>query len=255
MATSSIRNLITASSSCSTNASNHWANSKSDYDIFTALAKRLGLSAAFTEAIRLRLVQAHLRGLRPRQPHHLEGVPEERLLRRPAEKEKLRAPTAYRWFYEGRKKDVPEPHPLPWRVPRSWLEGLQTQSGKLEFVPETLKKFDDPERPAVNRYIPSWEGTHSDRAVVQVSDSAANSTYPLQLSFAWRREGLDHQRHQATPDAGRRLLLPDLPHRSRRRREAGHQVGRSDSPFQRPRRSDLRRRGVKAVAHRGSTHL
>ena len=46
----------------------------------------------------------------------------------PAENPKLRAPTAYRWFYEGRKKDVPEPHPLPADYSQQWLEGLQTQS-------------------------------------------------------------------------------------------------------------------------------
>ena len=31
----------------------------------------------------------------------------------PAEKEKLRAPVSFRWFCEGRKKDVPEAQPLP----------------------------------------------------------------------------------------------------------------------------------------------
>jgi len=38
---------------------------------------------------------------------------------------------------------------------------LQTQSGKIEFIPETLKNFEDPERPPLNRYMPSWEGTQS----------------------------------------------------------------------------------------------
>ena len=51
----------------------------------------------------------------------------------PAEKEELRAPTAYRWFYENRKKDVPEPHPLPSEYAGNFREGLQTQSGKIEF--------------------------------------------------------------------------------------------------------------------------
>ena len=31
----------------------------------------------------------------------------------PSEKEHLRAPVSFRWFWEGRKKDVPEPQPLP----------------------------------------------------------------------------------------------------------------------------------------------
>jgi trimethylamine-N-oxide reductase (cytochrome c) len=38
--------------------------------------------------------------------------------------------------------------------------GLQTPSGKIEFIPETLRRSDpnNPERPVLNRYIPSWEG-------------------------------------------------------------------------------------------------
>ena len=31
----------------------------------------------------------------------------------PAEKEHLRAPVSFRWFWENRKKDVPEAQPLP----------------------------------------------------------------------------------------------------------------------------------------------
>ena len=90
----------------------------------------------------------------------------------PNDKVEERAPTAYRWFYEGRKKDVPEPHPLPGDYTEEFLEGLQTQSGKIEFIPESLKKADDPERPALNRYKPSWEGTRTK----ELTDK-----YPLQL--------------------------------------------------------------------------
>jgi trimethylamine-N-oxide reductase (cytochrome c) len=79
----------------------------------------------------------------------------------PPDEPEARAPTAFRWFNEGRKKDVPEPHPLPGDYGGEYLEGLQTQSGKIEFIPESLKKFDDPERPPLNRYIPSWEGTQT----------------------------------------------------------------------------------------------
>ncbi len=153
--------------------------SKADYDIFTALAKRLGLSAPFTEAnTALDWCKRIFEG-----SDLVDHITWKEFLKKgyfvvPAEKEKLRAPTAYRWFYEGRKKDVPEPHPLPGEYRDQWLEGLQTQSGKLEFVPETLKKFDDPERPAVNRYIPSWEGTQS---------AELRSKYPIQLLTAHTR--------------------------------------------------------------------
>ena len=52
----------------------------------------------------------------------------------------------------------------PIRCHRQFAEefgkGLQTPSGKLEFVPEILKRntADNPDRPPLNRYMPSWEG-------------------------------------------------------------------------------------------------
>jgi trimethylamine-N-oxide reductase (cytochrome c) len=76
----------------------------------------------------------------------------------PAEKEKLRVPVSFRWFLEGRKKDVPEPHPMPSDYSVEFLKGLQTQSGKLEFECNSLKRANDPERPPVVEYVPSWEG-------------------------------------------------------------------------------------------------
>lgn len=79
----------------------------------------------------------------------------------PTEKEKLRTPVSFRWFWEGRKKDVPEPHPLPSDYSVEFLKGLQTQSGKLEFECNSLKRANDPERPPVVHYVPSWEGPQS----------------------------------------------------------------------------------------------
>ena len=72
----------------------------------------------------------------------------------PAEKEKLRAPLSWNWFYEGRKKDVPEPMPLPSDYSEEYLKGLQTQTGKIEFDCESLKRFDplSPDRPSIAKY-------------------------------------------------------------------------------------------------------
>ena len=72
----------------------------------------------------------------------------------------MRPPVSFRWFAEGRKKDVPEPHPLPADYTEEFLRGLQTQSGKIEFDCNSLKRFDpdDPERPTIAKYTPSWEG-------------------------------------------------------------------------------------------------
>ena len=135
--------------------------SKSDYWIFNEICKRLGLSNYFSEGIneidwvkRIYLA-SDLKKV----------ISFKKLLKRgyyvvPAEKEKLRAPVSFRWFWEGRKKDVPEAQPLPSDY-KEYLSGLQTQSGKLEFECNSLKRFKDPERPPIVKYEPSWEGPHS----------------------------------------------------------------------------------------------
>jgi len=83
---------------------------------------------------------------------------------------------ALRWFAEGRKKDTPDWGPVGGGI--SGLpdaEGnLATQSGKIEFEAQSLKRFDpnDTERPPVPKYIPSWEGHHTKELY---------SKYPLHL--------------------------------------------------------------------------
>ena len=74
---------------------------------------------------------------------------------------KLRAPVSFRWFWENRKKDVPEAHPLPSDYSEEFLKGLQTQSGKLEFECNSLKRVNDPERPPIVKYVPAEDGTSS----------------------------------------------------------------------------------------------
>ena len=60
----------------------------------------------------------------------------------PADPEPAREAVANRWYYEGRKKDTPEPYPLPSDYKGDYLEGLQTQSGKYEFIAESLRKIE-----------------------------------------------------------------------------------------------------------------
>jgi trimethylamine-N-oxide reductase (cytochrome c) len=136
--------------------------SKSDFWIFNEICKRLGLANYFSEGVNeidwvKRLFDA-------------SDLPKviswKKFMKRgyyvvPSEKEHLRAPVSFRWFWEGRKKDVPEPHPLPSDYSKEFLKGLQTQSGKLEFECNSLKRAKDPERPPVVEYVPSWEGPQS----------------------------------------------------------------------------------------------
>ncbi|PKO31296.1 MAG: pyrogallol hydroxytransferase large subunit [Betaproteobacteria bacterium HGW-Betaproteobacteria-7] len=149
--------------------------SRSDYDIFTAILERLGLGGVFTEGcseldwVKRVFDSSDL-------PDHVSWAD---FCRKgyfvvPAEKPELRQPVDMRWFAEGRPKDVPEPHPLPSQWADEFGKGLQTPSGKLEFIPEILKRHtkDNPERPALNRYIPSWEGLGTTELV---------GKYPLQM--------------------------------------------------------------------------
>ena len=149
--------------------------SKSDYDIFTAIAMRLGLGSYFTGGMRdidwaKRMFEASDLPTKISWKKFIEKgyfvVPPEHV--------DLRPKTAYRWFADGRKKDLPEAMPLPGDYTEEFLEGLQTQSGKIEFEAQSLKRFkpDDPERPPIPKYIRSWEGP-------SVAELA--SRYPLQL--------------------------------------------------------------------------
>ena len=149
--------------------------SKSDYRIFLELSKRLGLSSYFSEgSTELDWCKRMYEG------SDLPSVISwKKLLKKgyfvvPPPKEELKSPCAYRWFAEGRKKDIPEPFPLPADYTEEYLVGLQTQSGKIEFECSSLKRFDpdDPERPLISKYIPSWEGPRTKELYKK---------YPLQL--------------------------------------------------------------------------
>jgi trimethylamine-N-oxide reductase (cytochrome c) len=149
--------------------------SKSDYQIFTDILERLGLGAMFTEGcseldwckrvfdssdVAGRISWAEF----CRKGYYVV----------PAEQPELRAPVQFRWFAEGRMKDIAEALPLPSQWSGRFGTGLQTPSGRIEFMPETLQRSDpdNPERPVLNRYIPSWEG---------LSDRLRAARFPLQL--------------------------------------------------------------------------
>jgi trimethylamine-N-oxide reductase (cytochrome c) len=92
----------------------------------------------------------------------------------PAEPEKTRVPVSMRAYAEGRNKDTPEPIPLPSQWTEEFGKGLETQSGKIEFVSSSLKRLSpqNPERPPLNRYIPSFESRHT---------KPLADKYPLQM--------------------------------------------------------------------------
>ena len=151
--------------------------SKSDYEIFAGLAKRLGLYDAFTMGGKTELDWV-------KQMFHASDLPNVITWEEFEEKgyyvvpppEGRPATPALRWFAEGRPRDTPDwgPHPADTVRPSD----LQTRSGKIEFVASSIKRFEesgtvDPERPALGpQYLPSWEGHRTTELI---------AAYPLQL--------------------------------------------------------------------------
>lgn len=149
--------------------------SKSDYQIFREILERLGLGTVFTEGCSefdwcKRVYESS------DLPQHIswKKFVEKGYFVVPCEDESVKSPLVMNWFAEGRRKDLPEPHPLPCQYEDQYGYGLQTPSGKLEFVPTILKRMEakHPERPAVNRYMTSWEGPNTK----ELADK-----YPLQM--------------------------------------------------------------------------
>lgn len=149
--------------------------SKSDYEIFSLILQRLGLGAMFTEGCsELDWCKRVFESSDVARHMSWKAFCRKGYFVVPPEKPELAPPVNFRWFAEGRHKDIAEPQPLPSQWADEFGKGLQTPSGKIEFLPETLQRSDpdNPERPVLNRYQPSWEGPRSADLVAR---------YPLQL--------------------------------------------------------------------------
>jgi trimethylamine-N-oxide reductase (cytochrome c) len=155
--------------------------SKSDYQIFLELLSRFGKGALFSEGCseldwcKRQFDSSDL----PRYISWEEFVKKGYYVL-PPEAEELRDPVNMRWYAEDRHKDVPEPHPLPADFGEDMGKGLQTQSGKIEFVSSSILRGDpdNPERPALNRYIPARDG---------LADKERSARYPLLLTSTHSR--------------------------------------------------------------------
>jgi len=148
--------------------------SKSDYEIFFALSKRLGLGAYYSEGMsELDWVKRMFDASDLADRVSWRDFLKKGYYVVPAPEPARRAPVAFRWFYDGRKKDVPEPLPIAAEYRGAFGSGLGTPTGKFEFECETLKAFDaaDEERPPILKYRASSEGAHADAA----------SRFPVQL--------------------------------------------------------------------------
>ena len=149
--------------------------SKSDYQIFLELSKKLGFGMMYSEGsteydwVKRVFDASDLPNVMSWKHFLAKGY-----YVVPAPKEELRPPVSFRAFAEDRLKDTPEIAPMPADYSEQVFKGLQTQSGKIEFVCSSLNRFapDDLERPVMTKYIPSWEGHHT---------ADLCERYPLQL--------------------------------------------------------------------------
>lgn len=149
--------------------------SKSDYQIFLDILSKLGFGAVFSEGCsELDWCKRVYNSSDVAKFCSWDKFVQKGYYILNAPPEHMRDGTYMRWFAEDRHKDVPEPLPLPAQFPEGMGKGLQTQSGKIEFVSSSIQRGDplNPERPALNKYIPSWEGMRS----TELTDK-----YPLQL--------------------------------------------------------------------------
>lgn len=165
--------------------------SKSDFEIYRLILERLGLGAYFTEGT------SELGWCRRMfySSDICDRMSWSKFLKKgyyhvPPFKPEERDPVCWNWYYEGRTQDTPELSPLPSDNSTYWRTGLQTQSGKIEFVSSSLSRYDanDSERPPMSIYQPSWEGPGTEQY----------KKYPFQLmiphnrySFHTQQDGKD----------------------------------------------------------------
>jgi len=131
--------------------------SKSDYQIFTELADRLGFKDKYTEGLdELGWCRRFFEFSDASKYISWEEFYKKGYFVVPMP-ENYKPTPAYRWFYEDRVCDTPDPAPKKTNT-------LHTYTGKIEFVSESLKHFtpDDTERGPMPRYQDSWEGHKSE---------------------------------------------------------------------------------------------
>lgn len=151
--------------------------SKSDYDIFCELAKRLGIYGPYSMGGKTEYDWVKEYFNATDLPKHVswDDFEKKGYFVVPPPQGRKSTP-ALRWFAEDREKDTPDWGPPPWDQIKG--KGLQTMSGKIEFVASSLKRLEetgtaDPERPAMGpQYFDSWEG-HRTKDLYD--------RYPLQL--------------------------------------------------------------------------
>ena len=195
--------------------------SKSDYDIFTALAYKMGFGDEYAEGktqadwVKTMVESSSL-------PKHIpfEEFKEKGYYIVPIPKDYEPTP-ALRWFYEGKPCNTADNNP---KKNTGKAGEVGTFSGKIEFASQSLQQYlpNDDERPPVPHFIPSWEGHTSE----------LSKRYPLQLISPHARFSY-HTHHDAHCE-----WLWDIP---------GHRIVKDGYPYHTTRINtmDAAERGIK----------
>ncbi len=138
--------------------------SKSDYQIFAMFAEKLGFGPIFTEGKdELAWIEQYYNATDMPNAMTFEEFKKKGYYIVPVNPN-LKKTVALRWFAEDRVRDTPDwgPHPAN----TVGLKGLQTRTGKVEFIASSLKNFEeqgftDEGRPAMHTYVPAFESHHS----------------------------------------------------------------------------------------------
>ena len=180
----------TASSPCSTNASSRWANRNPTTTSSSSWRSGSGSAPIYSEGMNdLDWVKRMFDGSDlPKVISWREFLAKGYYVV-PAPAPERRAPVAFRWFYEGRKKDVPEPHPLPSRIPPRFRHGLQTRSGQFEFLCRACSPCARRRGTAADREIRPLMGRSRLRPATTLSAAIDHPASALQLPYRGRRQG------------------------------------------------------------------
>ncbi len=141
--------------------------SMSDYDFFCELSKKLGIYQIYSEG------KSTLDWIR--QYYYATDCPKLMEFDEFFEKGYLVVPynpegrgkPSFRWWAEDRERDTHDWGPAPNQT--VGLKGLQTTTGKIEFISTSIRRFEeqgyiDEYRPAMHKYVPAFEGWHSELA-------------------------------------------------------------------------------------------
>jgi len=187
--------------------------SKSDYEIFAMVAKKLGFYEKYTEEGLTDLDWVKRIFYATDLPKYISWEEFKKKGYFVVPYKKRKSTPALRWYYEGRKRDTVGGGPFGGHmmgIPDG--AGLDTQSGKIEFESNSLKRFDlhDEERPPVPHYVPSWETEDLERKkkypLILVSPHVRYSFHTqYDAKDTWVDEIPDHRR--LGPDGYKHWIL------------------------------------------------